>query len=359
MAFKFIRINTNFFPSDHTIIVEPEEGDIDLNNQSVQSVDISPDEKLLAAGGHDYTLRVWDFETCQIKSILRLKHSHQYTNIVSVDFSPDGRWLAAGGKDWAIYLWETESLFKNQAPVKLVGHSQGIRSVVFSPDGKHLASAGHDGSIRIWRFGKEIEEYAILLGHESTVYSLDFSKDGKTLLSGGEDKTVRLWDLESKKQQQQFIASGIVRAAKFTPNGKYIVGAIEKWDGGSPVVVWDSALKQSIHTLLSHKEPPTTLAISLDGNHVASGGYDGTIRLWDIFRGKLLKTLRTEVPVRRTDFRGRPTETVTYPDQPVRTLIFTKDGQYIVSGSYEFTPWLWDHETGIVLKVYRKKGCEP
>ncbi len=103
-----------FFPSDHTTIVEPGENDIDMNNPEVQSVAISPDEKLLAAGGHDYTLRIWDFETCQLKSILQLKHSHQFTNIVSVAFSPDGSWLAVGGKDWAIYLWQTDSLFKNE-----------------------------------------------------------------------------------------------------------------------------------------------------------------------------------------------------------------------------------------------------
>lgn len=349
---------SNHFPSDHTLIIEPGRGDIDLNNQSVQSVVISPDEKLLAAGGHDSTLRIWDFETCQLKKILQFKHAEHLTNIVSVNFSPDGRWLAAGGKDWAVYLWKTEEIFKNHTPIKLLGHSQGIRSVVFSPDGEYLASTGHDGSIRIWRLGNEIEEHAVLLGHERTVYSLTFSKDGKTLLSGSEDKTVRTWNIELKKQIQQMTTPGTVRVAKFTPDGKYIVGAIEKWDGGDPpVLVWDANLKKSIHTLLGHSGAPTALAISRDGHHVATGGYDGTIRLWDILAGKLVKTLRTEVPVGRSDFLGR--QVITYPNQPVRTLTFTKNGQYIVSGSYKFTPWLWDRESGKVLKVYRNKGCEP
>ena len=351
----------NHYPSDYTIIVEPEESDFDVANQSVQSIDISPDEKLLAAGGHDYTLRIWDFETCRLKKILKFKHDEHLTNIVSVKFSPDGYWLAAGGKDWAVYLWKTESLFEDHTPTKLVGHTQGIRSIAFSPNGQYLATAGHDRSIRIWHLGKKIKKHAVLLGHEKMVYTVVFSKDGKTLLSGGADNTARLWNVEKQSQIRQITAPGVVRVAKFTPDGKYIVGAIERRDGDgwseSPVMVWDSDLENPIHELLGHEDPPAALAISLDGKQVATGGYDGTIRLWDIMEGKLVKTLKTKIPVGTSDLFE--SQRVIHPNQPVRTLTFTSDGQYIVSGSYKFTPWLWDREKGKVVKVYRDKGCKP
>jgi WD40 repeat protein len=67
--------------------------------------------------------------------------------VYAIAFSPDGNILASGGDDKKIRLWD---LSTGQTGRQLIGHSSRIRSLTFSPDGHHLASAGDDGTVRLW-----------------------------------------------------------------------------------------------------------------------------------------------------------------------------------------------------------------
>lgn len=109
--------------------------------------------------GADRTAKVWDAaqldqQNPHPRGIMRghLKY------ILTADISPDGKILATGGGDKALNLWEATS-------GRLVGHMQGhtsdIESVAFSPDGKLLVSASEDRSVRIWSVDNR-QELALL-----------------------------------------------------------------------------------------------------------------------------------------------------------------------------------------------------
>src|SRR5262249_40546284 len=113
-----------------------------------------------------------------------------------VAFSPDGKLLAAGGDDGVIRLWDMDTR-KEHNP--LTGHNKGVFALAFSPDGQALAAAGWDEVIRLWDplTGKELRTLA---GHRGPIRSLAYSKDGKFMASAGAgDGTAKLWDLESGK----------------------------------------------------------------------------------------------------------------------------------------------------------------
>jgi tRNA A-37 threonylcarbamoyl transferase component Bud32 len=104
---------------------------------AVHSIAFSPDGRLLASGGEDHTVRLWDVATG--REILPLRG---HTNPVRcVVFSPDGKRLAAGGgtEDGNVIVWDPAS---GEIVRTLSGDLRTVRGLAFSPDCKHLATVG-------------------------------------------------------------------------------------------------------------------------------------------------------------------------------------------------------------------------
>lgn len=77
-------------------------------------------------------------------------------SVYSTVFSLDGQILASGGVDNTIRLWNMTNLVAE--PVVLHGHHFWVNSVAFNPDGQTLASGSIDTTIRLWIFlGKLVE----------------------------------------------------------------------------------------------------------------------------------------------------------------------------------------------------------
>ena len=66
----------------------------------------------------------------------------------SVSFSPDNRWVAIGSTDTTVRIWDP---WTAEWRCTLHGHSEYLRTVDFSPTGKYLATGAEDGLVRIWR----------------------------------------------------------------------------------------------------------------------------------------------------------------------------------------------------------------
>src|SRR6266702_5985515 len=67
--------------------------------------------------------------------------------VYSIAFSPDGKLLASGGEDQTVRLWDVSS---GQCLKILQGHTHRVRSVAFSPDSDVLASGSEDQTVRLW-----------------------------------------------------------------------------------------------------------------------------------------------------------------------------------------------------------------
>lgn len=149
----------------------------------VSGVAFSPDGKLLASGGRDNTVRLWDVESHEQRAVL--PHDDW---VREVAFSPDGTLIASACKDGTVNLWDVES---GQNRLSLQAHTNGADCLAFNRNGV-LATGGRDNLIKLWDCSKG-ELVATLPGHTKPVLSVAFSPSGTTLASGSGDNTVRIW----------------------------------------------------------------------------------------------------------------------------------------------------------------------
>ncbi len=262
----------------------------------------SPDGSLLASGGGDQTIRIWEPATGRDVMVLR---GHM-GSIRALAFSPNGRWLASGSSDTTIRVWELASGKELKALTSRFG---AVRAVAFSPDGQLIASGGDDGSLRIWDWagGKEIKS---MKGNMGVVFSIAFSPDGRTLATGGSDALVHLWDLATGRERSALSGhAGEVYSLAFSPDGSLLATSAAE----TVVRLWDMAAGRERNALSGHTGMVYAVAFSRDGRTVASAGADGTVRIWDIATGN-----------ERTVLTGHT--------GPVWAVALSPDGAFVASG---------------------------
>jgi WD40 repeat protein len=199
-------------------------------------------------------------------------------SVCSLAFSPDGKLLASGGLDGLLLLWETAS---GQKVHELAGYSPRNSLLAFSPDGTTVAAGGEDGSINFWDVTSG-EPRESLRGHTGPVRAVAYSPDGRTLASAGSDKTVRWIDLASRRSLQVFQGNTSFTHLAFSPDGRTLAAV-----GDAPektVRLWDVEAKRE-RTLAGHSDAVIGVAFHPAGRLLATASVDGTARLWDIAPG--------------------------------------------------------------------------
>jgi len=244
------------------------------------TADITPDGTLVATGGVDQGVNLWDGATGQFLHTLQ---GHR-DMVRKLTFSDDGLLLASGSDDGTVIVWDVAS---GQPRQTWPGDRKHMFSLAFGPEGKRLA-AGIGPDVTIWDVDSG-QALATLQGYVSTAgrgYSsaasdLAFSPDGQLLATAGLDRdhSVQLWDVAGAQPLGRFQGPtwGVMSVA-FSPDGRVLAT-----DGPSyQVVLWDVATGRALAMLDGHTDLVTGLAFSPDGRTLTSGSYDGTARVWGV-----------------------------------------------------------------------------
>ena len=282
---------------------------------TVRSVAFSPDNTLLASASADGTIKLWD--VANVKAATTLQGHTGW--VESVAFSPDGAFLASGGEDRTVKLWDMAS---GSLLTTLRGHSDGVDAVTFSPKGELVASASRDKTIILWDV-KSRQQKTTLLGHRQGVKSVAFSPDGTTLASTSYDKTVRLWDVAAGKETSSLKGhQKYVFCVAYSPDGKTLAtGSYDR-----TVILWDVEKKVSKAVLQGHDSQVFSLAFGPDNESLAtSGGWDQTVKLWNLQRNKAIVTFRV------TEDRLNS----------VNALALNRSGTLLATGSEDYIVRVW------------------
>jgi WD40 repeat protein len=211
--------------------------ELDDHVAPIRCLAFAPDGSCLVTGsGHvylpDHTVRVWDAAT----GLRRLPPLQGHTdNVLCMAVSRGGRLVASGGRDRTLRLWDGRS----GAPLACLDHPLRVESVALTPDGTRLASGCLDRLIRVWDLegdGGQPRPPRELAGHKLLVSCLAFHPDGVRLASGSPDGTVRLWDQGTGEGACLGTDLGRVRDVAFSPEGRQVVAGTRE----RTVYVWST-----------------------------------------------------------------------------------------------------------------------
>jgi WD40 repeat protein/serine/threonine protein kinase len=329
-----------------------------------------PDGRHLAAGC-DEEVRVWDWETGQLRYTVS---GPQYDSI-PVAFSPDGQRLATGGA-WqqGLILWNADS---GQLVGTLPEPRHPVTALAFSTDGGRLASASLGRTVSLW----DAATRGLLrtTPHSGNVLGVAFSSDGRLLASAGEDKTVHLWDTASGREVLGLLGhTDMCGCVAFSPDGSRLASASHD----RTIIIWDATPLgetegQGVFTFNRHDHEVRSVAVSPDGKRIASAGNETLVRVWDAATGRVSfnfpgHTAPVFAVAWHPDGRriatagsaGRQNTVMVWDASdgrvdfklsieqdssagPYQAVAFSPDGLNLVTGQLEGTVRVWDARTGM------------
>ena len=198
--------------------------------------------------------------------------------MTAVAIAPDGSWLASGHEDGSVRIWDRVT---GEQRAVLTGQAEAVTAVAIAPDGSWLAS-GDFAVVRIWDPATG-QLRAVLTGQAEAVTAVAIAPDGSWLASGGENGSVRIWDSPSGEQPAVLTghadrkSGGRRRIA--VPDGTWLPS-----DGSVQIRVPPAGQLDTVRA--EHIRRMSTVAFASDGSWLASGGEDGSVRIWDTVTGE-------------------------------------------------------------------------
>ncbi len=305
--------------------------------EGISTVAFSPSNPIVATGGWDGLIKLWDINS---STQINIFNGHDYL-VTSLAFSSNGNFLASGSWDNTVKLWNVKT---GQLIQQFDGHTDHVNSVALSPDDLTIASGSGDKTIRLWNttkdlsisslFGKEKDAqpdlFSTLQGRASAINSASLSSDGKYIVSGHDNSAINLWNLETGQRVISYSEhEDAVMSVDFSPSNSNLLASGSR---DQTIKFWNTSDEHTVQTFTGHNNEVSSLSFSPSGDELVSGGLDASTKIWQIQSGQMLQSIDEE-----------------FSSRVITATAYSPDGSKIAIATEYGTVKLLDAITGAVL----------
>uniref|UniRef100_A0A8B9BDM2 Autophagy related 16 like 1 n=2 Tax=Anser TaxID=8842 RepID=A0A8B9BDM2_9AVES len=242
----------------------------DAHDGEVNAVQFSPGSRLLATGGMDRRVKLWE--------VLGGKRFHFHF------VSASGSYLLAASNDFASRIWTVDD---NRLRHTLTGHSGKVLSAKFLLDNARIVSGSHDRTLKLWDLRSKVCIKTVFAGSSCN----DIVCTEQCVMSGHFDKKIRFWDIRTESIVKELELLGRITALDLNSERTELL-TCSRDDLLKIIDLRVGAVKQTFSAQgFKCGSDWTRVVFSPDGNYVAAGSADGALYIWNVLTGKLERTL--------------------------------------------------------------------
>jgi len=316
-----------------------------ISQKRINTVAINSSGDWLAFGAAKLgQLLVWEWQS----ETYILKQQGHFFDMNTVCYSPDGQLIATGGDDGKVKLWNASTGF---CFVTFKDHTGPVNQVVFSPKGNVVISSSLDGTVRAFDLVRYRNFRTFITKDPVQFTCLAVDNSGEMVVAGVlEPYEIYIWSLRTARILDVLTGhTGPISAVAFNPAHPYLVSS--SWDGS--MRVWDIYNRKSAVETLTHSTDVVALAIRPDGDQVCTTDLTGQLYFWDPQDGTLKGTIEG-----RKDIRGgRRQDDVRSAKNSTHSLHFTSicyssDGTCILAGGNSKYVCIYQIKQRVLLKRF-------
>ncbi|XP_054452313.1 autophagy-related protein 16-1 isoform X4 [Anoplopoma fimbria] len=254
----------------------------EAHDGEVNAVKFSPGSRLLATGGMDRRVKLWEVVAgrCEPKGALTGSNA----GITSIEFDAAGSYLLAASNDFASRIWTVDDFRLRHT---LTGHSGKVLSARFLLDNARIVSGSYDRTLKLWDLRSKVCMKTVFAGSSCN----DIVCTEQCVMSGHFDKKVRFWDIRAESIVQELELLGRVTSLDLNHDRTELL-TCSRDDLVKIIDLRTNAVRQTFSAQgFKCGADWTRVTFSPDGCYVAGGSADGALYIWNVLTGKVDRTL--------------------------------------------------------------------